>query len=262
MLFAAPNQPLLVSTGVPLLTSLGSSGGGTTVPPPTTFSGPTPAAISGLSGWWDAGTASAWNAVVVSLADQSSNNRAMTPYHYYTASGVTLASLIATPRLNTLLGGLGAPIPQSTNSASPTYSPTLDADTGLQLPSLSFAPDTPWTRMLVWSRPNLRQGTYYVNANPVSLICSNGTVLLSLSTTGNTLKLFPTGAAVVLSSTMARRHTHAIIPSQHTWCGRRCVVGWRAGDECRGQPAADRRQRSNRTDARDGPARSRAALVP
>jgi hypothetical protein len=209
MLFAAPNTPLLVTAGVPLLTTLGS--GTTTTPPPPTFSGPTPAAITGLSGWWDAGTANASNTVVTSLADQSGNNQTMSAYHYYTGSGTTPASLIATPRLNALLGGLGAPIAQSTNSATPTYVPMLDADTGLQLPSLSLAPDAAWTRMLVWSRPNLRQGTYYVNANPVSLICSNGSVLVSLSTTGNTLTLFPTGAAVVLSSSMSRRHTHVII---------------------------------------------------
>jgi hypothetical protein len=212
MLFAAPNTPLLVSTGVPLLTTLGTdSGSTTTTPPPTPYSGTTPAAITGLSGWWDAGTASASNAAVPSLTDQSGHNQAMTAYHYYTANGVSLASLITTPRLNGLLGGLGAPIPQSTNSAAPTYAPTLDPDTGLQLPSLSLAPDAAWTRMLVWSRPNLRQGTYYVNANPVSLICSNGTVLVSLSTTGNTLTLFPTAAAIVISSSMTRRHTHAII---------------------------------------------------
>jgi hypothetical protein len=209
MLFAAPNTPLLVSAGVPLLTTLGTASG--TTPPPTIFAGPTPAAITGLSGWWDAGTADAWNAVVTSLADQSGNSRAMTPYHYYTAGGATLASLIATPRLNALLGGLGAPIAQSTNSAAPTYAPTLDPDTGLQLSSLSVAPDAAWTRMLVWSRPNLRQGTYSVNGNPVSLICSNGFVLLSLSTTGNALTLFPTGAAIVLSSSMTRRHTHVVI---------------------------------------------------
>jgi hypothetical protein len=81
MLFAAPNTPLLVSAGVSLLTTLGT-GSSTPTPPPTTFSGPTPAAISGLSGWWDAGTATAWNAVVTSLPDQSGQHQAMTPYHY------------------------------------------------------------------------------------------------------------------------------------------------------------------------------------
>jgi hypothetical protein len=176
------------------------------------LAGPTPAAISGLAGWWDAGTAASWNAIVTSLQDQSGNDgQALTPYHYYILNNVTLASLIATPRLNALLGGLGAPIAQSTNGAASTYAPTLDPDTGLQLASLSLAPDAAWTIMLVWSRPNFRQGTLSVNANPVSLICSHGTVLVSLSTTGNTLTLFPSGASVVLSSAMTRRHTHAII---------------------------------------------------
>jgi hypothetical protein len=80
MLFAAPNTPLLVTAGVPLLTTLGS--GITTTPPPTTFSGPTPAAITGLSGWWDAGAADVSNKVVTSLADQSGNNQTMSAYHY------------------------------------------------------------------------------------------------------------------------------------------------------------------------------------
>jgi hypothetical protein len=211
MLLAGPKTPLLVAAGIPLFTTLGTGSTTTPTPPPTTFSGPTPAAITGLAGWWDAGTAAAWNAVVASLSDQSGNAQAMTPYHYYTGSNVTPASLIATPRLNALLGGLGAPIAQSTNGAASTYAPTLDPDTGLQLASLSVAPDTAWTIMLVWSRPNLRQGTLSVNANPVSLICANGKVLVSLSTTGNTLTLFPSGAAIVLSSTMTRRHSHAII---------------------------------------------------
>jgi hypothetical protein len=214
MLLAGPNTPLLVAAGIPLFTTLGTGSTTTTTPPPTAFSGPTPSAITGLAGWWDAGASpsTGWNAVVASLPDQSGNNgQALTPYHYYTANDVALASLIATPRLNALLGGLGAPIAQSTNAAAPTYAPTLDPDTGLQLASLSVAPDTAWTIMLVWSRPNLRQGTLSVNTNPVALICSNGTVLVSLSTTGNTLTLFPSSTAVVLSSTMTRRHTHAII---------------------------------------------------
>ncbi|MBW4023630.1 MAG: hypothetical protein HIU92_10920 [Proteobacteria bacterium] len=213
MLLAGPSTPLLISSGVPLLTGLGrgSGGGGTTPPPASGFAGPTPAAISGLSGWWDAGTPAAWNVAVTSLADQSGNNQPMTPYHYYTGTAVAPAALIATPRLNRLLGGLGAPIAQSTNGAAATYAPTLDPDTGLQLPSLTLAPDVAWTRMLVWSRPNLRQGTYAVNGNPVALICVNGVVVLSLSTTGSALTLFPAAEAVDLSTSVTRRHTHAVI---------------------------------------------------
>ena len=202
MLLAAPNTPLLVATGLSLLTTgaeaSGPSGGG--APP-----GATPADIPGLSGWWDAGTATVWNAPVTALADLSGSGQPITPYHYYTGSGVTPAPLLATPRLNGLLGGLGAPIAQA------TYAPTLDPDTGLAVSAISLSPDIAWTHGLVWSRPNRRQGTYDVNANPVALITVNGTVVLSLSSTGATLTLFPTGANVTLSASMARRHSHAII---------------------------------------------------
>ncbi|HTI02537.1 MAG TPA: hypothetical protein VL752_16425 [Acidisoma sp.] len=211
MLLAAQNKALLVSTGRVLLSNLGtSSGGGSGGSGGSggggSFTGPTPAAIPGLTGWWDAGSAASWNAVVTGLADQSGSAQTITPYHYYTGSGVTPAALLTTPRLNGLLGGLGAPI-----APSGTYSPTLDPDTGLQIPALSLSPDIAWTHMLVWSRPNRRQGTYYVNANPVALITLGGSVVLSLSSTGNTLTLFPSGANVVLSSNMTRRHSHAVI---------------------------------------------------
>jgi hypothetical protein len=205
MLYAAPGRPLLIAAGQPLLTNLGITGTGTGSGSGTgAFAGPYPSAIAGLSGWWDSGLSPSWSGVVTGVADASGNGQAMTAYHYYTASSV--AALIATPRLNGLLGGLGAPIAQAS-----TYAPTLDSDTGLQLATLAFGPDTGWTRMIVWSRPNRRQGTYYVNANPISLIRSNGVTLVEVSSTGATLTLFPTGAAVVLSGTITRRHTHCLI---------------------------------------------------
>jgi len=196
-----------MATGRPLLSTLGASssgGGGGTGASTGAFTGPFPSAITGLSGWWDAGALPSAGSVVTSLADASGNGAAMTAYHYY--NGGTLASLIATPRLNGLLTGIGAPIAQDT-----TYAPTLDPDTGLQLASLAFGPDMAWTRMLVWSRPNRRQGTYYVNATPISLLRSNGVSLVTVSSTGATMTLFPTGAAVVLSSAITRRHTHCLI---------------------------------------------------
>jgi hypothetical protein len=206
MLFARSNRPLFMAAGRPLLSTLGVSSGGGTAPSTGSFSGPYPSAITGLSGWWDAGALLSPGAVVTSLTDASGHGAAMTAYHYYTGTGATAAALIATARLNGLLGGVGAPIPQAS-----TYAPTLDPDTGLQLASLAFGPDMAWTRMLVWSRPNRRQGTYYVNANDIPLIRSNGISLATVSSTGATLTLFPTGAAVVLSSTITRRHTHCLI---------------------------------------------------
>lgn len=206
MLLAAQNKALLISTGRVLLSAATGGSSGTSNDGTGGFSGPTPAAIAGLAGWWDAGTAPRWNATVTDLTDQSGSGQAIMPYHYYTGGSVTPASLLTTPRLNALLGGLGAPI-----ATSGTYSPTLDPDTGFTVPELSLSPDIAWTHMLVWSRPNRRQGTYYVNANPVALITVGGSVILSLSSTGSSLTLFPSGAAATLSTTMTRRHSHAVI---------------------------------------------------
>lgn len=207
MLFLAPNKPLLISSGLPLLTSLGNaSTSGTTSTLPSTTGNPTPKDIPGIGGWWDASTSAQPNSVLSNIADTSGNAQALLPYHYYTGSSVKPASLIATPRLNGMLGGAGAPI-----SPNNTYTPTLDPDTGLTVASLSLSPDIAWTHMLVWSRPNWRQGTYTANSSPVSLVTINGIVVLSLSSTGNTLTLFPAGGGSVLSSHMTRRHTHAII---------------------------------------------------
>jgi hypothetical protein len=208
MLLANATQPLLAAAGVPLLTSLaaaGSGGGGNNGSGSSAAT--TPASINGLSGWWDASSASIWNTAVTSLADQSGSGSgiALAPYHFSTGSSVTPATILSTPRLNGFLGGIGAPI------ATASYAPTLDPDTGLLHSALSLSPDIAWTHMLVWSRPNRRQGTYYVNANPVALITIDGIVVLSLSSTGRGLTLFPSGANVTLSSMITRRHSHAII---------------------------------------------------
>lgn len=206
MLLVSPNTPLLVGAGLPLLSGpSGNSPAGSGAGGGSASSGTTPASISGLAGWWDASTAVNWNTAVPTLPDLSGANTPLTPYHFYTGSSVTPAMLMTTPRLNGLLGGLGAPIAQA------SYAPTLDPDTGLTVSALSLSPDIAWTHCLVWSRPNRRQGTSYVNANPVALITVDGTIVLSLSSNGSTLNLFPAAANVLLSSSITRRHSHAIV---------------------------------------------------
>jgi len=183
------------------------------------FSGHYPSAIAGLSGWWDAGlliglrdpnglTVAAANQVVGWLFDKSGNNIALSPFHvvFDTAPAATLA----VPRINGMLGAVGAP-----DAAIATYGPTLDSDWGLSHPGFELGAGAAWTRYLVWTRPNLRQATYYGNSSPIPLIhctASGTTILQADSAVNGNLTLFPgTPSQTVLNAALARRHSHAII---------------------------------------------------
>jgi hypothetical protein len=214
---------LAISPGSPLLTGPNARALIAALPPGSTqpagvFTGPYPSAIAGLSGWWDAGLLSGLrdengapvavvNSVVGSVADKSGNNKALTPYHYAVVG--TPASALAAPRVNGYLGGIGAPDPAIVN-----YGPSLDPDWGLSHPGFELGAASAWTRYFVWTRPNLRQGTYYVNAAPIPLIhcTAPGATILQADTTDSNLTLFPgTPSQFVLSTVLARRHTHAVI---------------------------------------------------
>ncbi|MDE2318396.1 MAG: hypothetical protein KGK02_01710 [Rhodospirillales bacterium] len=113
--------------------------------------------------------------------------------------------------MNGFLGAVGAPDTSILN-----YGPSLDPDWGLSHPGLEFGSGVAWTRYFVWTRPNWRQGTYYVNAQPIPLIHTTSgtgsTILQTDSSEGNDLVLFPgTASQTVLVSTLARRHSHAVI---------------------------------------------------
>ena len=131
IILIAPGSPLLTAPGVPaLLAPLSDSSGATD-----------PSAIAGLSGWWDAGAISsmldpsgaaitAFGASVGSLADKSGAGAPLTVYH--AASSGTTAP-IATPRLNSLLGGLGRnmvvpPTPARVRPATPGHGPGSGTD--------------------------------------------------------------------------------------------------------------------------------------
>ncbi len=216
LLFNAPGSPLATGPGQRALIAALAAG---STPPAGVYTGVHPSSIGGLSGWWDAGLLSglldingsplaASNAVVGAVADKSGNARSLTPYHI--AADAAPAATIATPRVNAYLGAVGAP-----DAAIATYGPTLDADWGLAHPGFELGKAAAWTRYLVWTRPNWRQATYYVNAEPIPLLhctASSTTILQADSSEGANLTLFPgTASSTVLSSTLARRHSHAVI---------------------------------------------------
>ncbi len=210
-----PGRPMLVAPGRPAL--YGSAAGGTGSDGGST--GPSyPSGIAGLSGWWDAGAlagildpsgtpVAAFGASVGSLADKSGAGAPLTVYHA-AATGTTPP--LATPRLNGLLGGLGrnTVIPPALPGSGQQL-PVMDPDQGLISAVMPIGAGAAWTLYLVWSRPNWRQNS--TAASP--LLSIGGTLVLAADNAAgsNRLVLFPGAQQTVLTTTLTRRHTHAVI---------------------------------------------------
>jgi len=210
-MMVTPRQPALVAQ----LADISSGGGGGS---DGSFTGPYPSAISGLTGWWDAGVTAdildpsgdpilGWNSTVGTLADKSGAGSPLAVYHY---AGTTAAP-VATPRLNALLGGVGlnSIVLPNTLPATNQPLPVMDPDQGLLSGNLALGSGQAWTIYLVWSRPNWRQNT----SAPSCLLSANGTDILTADNSGGSgnLTLFPGAQQTVLTSSMTRRHTHAAI---------------------------------------------------
>ncbi|HUB11174.1 MAG TPA: hypothetical protein VMB34_04390 [Acetobacteraceae bacterium] len=211
----APGRPLMAAAGKPVLVKplSGAGNGGGSGGSVQTLAG-----IGGLSGWWDAGTPSgmldptgvaltAFGGAVGSVADKSGAGAPLAVFHQ--ATNGTSAPL-ATPRLNGLLGGVGRnTVVPPTLPGPGQQQPVMDPDQGLVSAAMSLGSATAWTLFLVWSRPNWRQA-----ANAASTLLSiNGTAVLAADNTAgsNRLVLFPGAQQTVLTSTLERRHTHAVI---------------------------------------------------
>jgi hypothetical protein len=199
VLMAAPGRPMLM--GSP----------STIVPPPAVTSLST---IAGLADWWDAGVAtgilspggtpqSAFGTLAWILADKSGVATPVTVWHA-AASGT--ASPVATPRL---LGGVGlnTGIPPNLPPSGQQLS-LMDRDQGLKSAAMALGSTTAWTLFLVWSRPNWRQSSTAAS----TLLRIGGTQVLGADNNGGTrLMPFPGAQQTVLTRTLTRRHTHAVI---------------------------------------------------
>lgn len=170
--------------------------------------------VSAMAGWWDASTpagllgsgnvpASTWGMAGTALVDLSGNNQPLPPF--YSPSN-TLAPQGA-PHLSGVLGGVGFPA-----SGSGLLVPALDPSSGWQVSASTASAGTAWSFYLVWSRPNWRQGTN-INDNPITLLTIGSQPILQVDSSGgsNRLVLFPGTGQVVVSTSMARRHTHSIV---------------------------------------------------
>jgi hypothetical protein len=201
---AAPGRVMLAAP-------LPAAGSSTPPPPPTGL-----AAAGALGGWWDAGTPSglldatgtpltAFGPAVGAVADKSGQGIALSVWH---ASSNQLPPA-ATPRLNGLLGGVGrgTVVPPMLPTGSQQL-PVMDPDQGLMSGILNLGAGTQWTVFLVWSRPNWRQS----GSAASTLLSIGGTPVLAADNNGGArLILFPGGQQTIVSNTLTRRHSHAVI---------------------------------------------------
>ncbi len=200
-----------------------------------TFTGPQPTAITGLSGWWDAGTFNglldisgrplpAWNNPAAGIADKSGHGNVLAAYRF---SGSALPQ--ATPRLNAFLGGVGlnTVIVPNAMPAPGYYLPRMDIDQGFRLATANLGAASEWTWYFVWSRPNWRQDM----AGPITLLNIAGATVLQADGVrgdGGRLMLFAGAAMRVLTSSLERRHTHSIIIRNTPGAG---IDVWLDGDQ-------------------------------
>jgi hypothetical protein len=202
IVMAAPGRPMLVG---PLPTNV-PNGSGSLL------------SIAGLTGWWDAGEAggvldpsaaplASFGQAAGGVADKSGTGASLAVWHQ---ASTGTAPPIATGHLNRLLGGLGLNMVVPPNvPRSDQQLPVMDPDQGLISASLGMGSGVAWTVLLVWSRPNWRQNT----TGPSTLLSIGDIEILAADNSAGTnrLVLFPGAQQTVLTSTLERRHTHAVI---------------------------------------------------
>ena len=143
---------------------------------------------------------------VRAVVDKSAANSALAVWHAAAGSPPPRA----TPRLNGTLGGVGlSTVVPPDLPESGQQLPLMDPDQGLIGRSLAFGAATAWTVFLVWSQPNQRQNGGLTS----TLLSIGGTPVLAAdqSSDGHRLVLFPGARQTVLTATLPRRYSHAIV---------------------------------------------------
>lgn len=128
--------------------------------------------------------------------------------------------------MNGLLGGIGLNTIVPPNLPGPGQQlPVMDPDQGLISAAMNLGSATAWTVFVVWSRPNWRQSS----AAASTLLSIGGTQVLAADNQGgDRLVLFPGAQQSVLSSTLTRRHSHAVVLRNTPGAG---VDAWLDGNQ-------------------------------
>lgn len=208
LLFVSPGSPMGIGTSqLALYTPLPVSSAAST-------SQSLPQLVASTLAWWDASAptgllasgnapASVWNSPGTSLIDLTGGGTSLVPFYNPPASTPPMGM----PHLSGLLGGVGFP------TTSPTLlQPVLDPSAGWQVSGNGTISGADWSWLMVWSRPNWRQGTE-IDDMPITLMTIGSQPILQVDSSGgaNRLVLFPGAGQVVLASTMSRRHTHSVL---------------------------------------------------
>ncbi|MBN8925456.1 MAG: hypothetical protein J0H19_02405 [Rhodospirillales bacterium] len=137
------------------------------------------------------------------MADRSGQGAPLLRY----ATAPASAPCRPVARVAGLLGGIGAMV-----STPRTWSPALDPDIGWQTDAVQLGAGTGWTCLLVWSRPNWKQGIAPDTADSVLLSVTDRPILSVQGRGGSgELVLFPGSTHAVLGQTLSRRHTHSVL---------------------------------------------------
>ena len=177
-------------------------------------SGPVPSDVPGLTGWWDASAPASmagtngvpltgWNELAGFISNRVAGGAPLNPYSFSGNGAVGIAAA----RLARYLGGCGKVTP-----GQGLMDPALDPDFGFQTANPGLASSEAWTFVLVWSRPNWRQGSGRDNA-PVTILSAGTMPVLQIDgpTGSGRLILFPGNSQSVLPVILQRRHTHSIL---------------------------------------------------
>lgn len=209
----APGIPQRIGPGLLALAdaaqSSGAGSGG--------FSGPYPSDISGLTGWWDAGSLAhlgitSWNTQISAVPNQVSGGAALSVSGTYTTA-LSPTGPIATARVNGSRGGIISKFLNVDLYYGATH-PFVDPGTKYTVPNVRLDKSGAWTLYLVWSRPSVAQYTQATGfsnralAGPMSLVQSGSSVVVSVGNTGTADALTVFG--VSLAANLTARHTHSL----------------------------------------------------
>lgn len=157
-------------------------------------SAPALSTVTGLNGWWDAGsTVSPTTAKAGTVNLSASGTSTPTPHLAGTLAGLT---------------GIQGP------SNYTVQWPSVDHNSGWSAAGIpvSSSPAGDFSVYLVWSRPNQIQNGTAPTTAAAPLIALNGTTVLQMTGQGSgsdTLQLFP-GGTVSSGGTLELRHTHSV----------------------------------------------------